>query len=220
MKKLSAILVGMSLVAGAVMAAEPVTSVNVVGYVNTPTLAAKYKLLGVSFNKVGGGPMTIIDVLGTNSIPDGAIVFLYDGLKYVGENFVEGFGWDPGTNDFSRADGFWFTSPNSFDLTMAGEAPSAANAPTSTITLAHGYQLLSNPYPTTMILSNSGLASVASDGDLVIRWTGTAYSGSSFVQDYGWDPGSLSIGPGEGFWYYKLSPGTTNWVEVKPYSFP
>lgn len=220
MKKLSAILVGVSLVAGAVMAAAPVTSVNVVGYVNTQTEAGKFKLLGVTFNKLGSGPMTITDVLGTNGIPDAAVVYFFDGTGYVGEGFIEGWGWDPGTNNVKRADGFWFTSSGNLNLTMAGEAPSVVNGATTTVVLAHGYQMISYPYPVSISISNTALNTIATDADLLYRWSGSNYVGYSFIEGWGWDPSDLTFAPGEGYWYFRNGAGTTNWVEVKPYSSP
>lgn len=219
MKKLGALIVGLSLVAGAVLAANPVTSVNVVGFVQSTVGANKFKSVGWSFNVVGasGGAATIGQILGTNGIPDLTAVYIWNGMQYIGESYYDGIGWDPGTNLISRGDGFWISSPDQFVVTTSGEVPSTMAAST-TNALAHGYQMLCYPYPVAIDLTNSSLNSIATDLDSIYVWTGSNYVGYSYYDGIGWDPGMV-MKPGEGFWYYREGSSAT-WVENKPYSTP
>jgi hypothetical protein len=223
MKKLSAILVGMSLVAGAVMAAGPVTSVNAVGYVQKSVVANQYVMMANPFSKMEAGAtkVTIADVFGTNGIPYGFSVLLFDGTGYVGETFYGVYGWDPGTTDVSRADGFWVLSPATTNLTLSGEVPAASYASNTSYVIQQGYQMIGFPYPAEIALTNTSLATVAAYGDTVLVFNGIGYDGYTYYGSvYGWDPADLVLTPGSGYWYYKPSAGSTNWIETKPYNWP
>jgi hypothetical protein len=218
MKKLSAILVGMSLVAGAVMAAGPVTSVNVVGYVKKDISANQYVMLASPFTKIGGGDRNIYDVLGTNGIPNVTQVLLWDGSQYATEIYYDGYGWDPGTTDVSRADGFWVIAPEGSNLVFSGEVPSASTASNTTTVLTEGYQLIAFPYPVTIALTNTALAAVGQGGDMISAFNGVGYDTYVYYDGYGWDPADLVFQPGVGYWYYRYQVGSVNWIEPIPYS--
>jgi len=222
MKKSVLMVAGSCLLAGMVMAAGPVTSVNAVGYVKMNTVANKWSLMGAPFSKIGGGtgPLTISDVFGTNGIPDSTIVLFWNGHGYVGEGFIDGYGWDPGTNDVSRSDGFWFTAPVSSPIVLSGEVPAASYASNTVTALTHGYQMISYPYPVSIAITNTALATSASDSDILLQWTGSNYVGEGFIEGYGWDPGTMVLQPGAGYWYFRNGAGSAVWTEPKPYNWP
>ena len=221
MKKAGLIVASLVLAGAAAMAQTPVYSVNAVGYVKTTVAPNKYTLLGSPFAKVGSGsaPIVISDLMGTNNaLGDGAVVYFYNGSGYVGETFYQDYGWDPGTNDATRADAFWFTSPTNVSVVFAGEVPGSSYAATTSVAIAHGYQLVSYPYPVSIAASNTALGLVANDLDVVYKWNGTAYVGYTYYLGYGWDPQDLTFNPSEGFWYYRDQPGSVTWNEPMPYS--
>lgn len=203
-------------------AAGPVSSVNAVGYISSTVTGGQYLMMANPFAKVSGsGSMTIKDVFGTNGIPFGMSVYLFDGVGYVGETFAGSFGWLPGTNDISRVDGFWVYSSLTTNLTLSGEVPGGSYASNTVSVLAQGYQMIGYPYPVSIALTNTALASVASFGDTIYAFNGVGYDGCTYAgPSFGWLPAGFTFSPGVGYWYYKTSAGSTNWNEAKPYNWP
>jgi hypothetical protein len=170
MKKLSAILVGMSLVAGAVMAAGPVTSVNAVGYVNINLPAGKFVLAAVPFRDFKS---SIDDVMwgsltGTDDASTADRVWLFDSLSQsyklywkadgVGGGY-DGHMIDPigniATNVFlSPGQAFWIQSQAAVDqvVVLKGEVPNELQA---TNAISAGFTLVGVPYSSSMIIGSN-----------------------------------------------------------------
>lgn len=217
MKKMSVIIASLCVFSAAAMAADPVYSVNVVGYVSATNEASKWYMRGGPFAKIGAGAseVTITDILGTN-IANGTLVYLWNGLGYVPENFSSG-SWSPGTNLISRADGFWMRSTLGFQLTRLGEVPGNSYASNTVTALSPGLQILSYPYPVSCDLTNMQFEAVAANGDTIYKWNGLGWDTTSFSSGK-WGV-NYQFGIGEGFWYKRSSSATaTNWVVSKPYS--
>lgn len=221
MKKISLIVACVGLAGSAAMAADPVYSVNAVGYVKKAMTANAYRLMGAPFAKVNGGnaELTASDVFGVEGIPDNTKIYLWDGTDYVPETFYEGYGWDPNTTLISRSDGFWMTTSLTTDIVLSGEVPSAAYAANTATALAQGYQLITFPYPSAISLTNTVLSTLASDNDKIYVWDGTDYVPYTYYDGYGWDPSDLVVQPGDGYWYYRAGSSVV-WNETKPYQWP
>lgn len=109
MKRMKVLILAMSLVAAVAMAAETnVTSVNVVGYIKLQVEASKYYLVGIQFDSMTAINPTVNDIFGSNSVPDGTQVLLYNGAGYDYEQYVDTIGWMPGTSVLQPGQGFWF----------------------------------------------------------------------------------------------------------------
>ncbi len=200
-----------------VVQAEPVPSVNVVGYISTTNAANTWYMQGGPFAKLGAGAseVTITDVLGTN-IANGTIVYLWNGLGYVGESFAAGV-WSPGTNLISRADGFWMRATLGFQLTRIGEVPSDLYASNTVTSISPGLQILAYPYPVSVGLTNMGLSAIAANGDTIFKWNGLGWDSTSYAGG-AWGT-NFVFQIGEGFWYKRSnSSSATNWTVVKPYT--
>src|SRR5215471_15084186 len=79
--------------------AQPVFSVNVVGYYNITIPGNKFAMIG---NQLPGGPNgtdSAINSVFTNGVPDGSIMFLWNGSGFDSIQYFLGFGWfDPFLN--------------------------------------------------------------------------------------------------------------------------
>lgn len=210
------------LVAVSISTADEVSSVNVVGYKKVETTANVYKILGINFEKVDSTAFefTVSDLFPTNGLPDGAMIYLYNGLGYAGEAYYDGYGWDPNTNKIYRGDAFWFLAPANLTNTFLGEVPASEYAATSDIQLSQGYQFFTYPYPVSIPINDTGLGAVAEDGDVIYAFNGVGYVGYAFYDGFGWDPDTLVLELGVGYWYYKSGLGSVVWTEAKPYDYP
>lgn len=226
MKKLGAFLVGLGLVAGSAMAVNTATSVNAVGYKNiqlTPGLS----LVSCPFVDVASSSgMTIDGLLGT-SMPDGSVLYMFNGVSYNIYSYYLGYGWyddggnPAGTNVINPGSGFWVQVSTNCTLTLAGSVPSVAS---NTVSIAEGLQIVGFGYPVSVTASNSVLSPV--DGDVIYKFGSGAYSLYTYYAGYGWyddggNPANVNLETGEGFWYQRQAGGgATPWVQVKPYVWP
>ncbi|HDD25297.1 MAG TPA: hypothetical protein ENF52_07665 [Chloroflexi bacterium] len=119
--------------------------------------------------------------------------------------------------------GFWIKVPdtaasNEYEVYMLGEVPDRFSAPTSTTDIASGSTLVGYMYPSEILWTNTHLARNAVIGDMMYYWDGTNYiaNNKTFM---GWSDPNLLITPDMGFWFCTSRSGT-NWVEVKPYTWP
>jgi hypothetical protein len=187
-----------------------------VGYIKVDANAGEYKLIGAVFNPLEG-ESTVGSVLGTNDVPAGTKVFLYDksSQKYVQELKHSTLGWLPGTNVIQVGDGMWLLSPSDKAFYLMGEVPYDG---TNAVEVVAGYQLLTFPYPTGIAITNTFLNDVAKPGDKVFTFDGTNYHQALKHSTLGWLPADFTLNPGEGFWYTTSSNFT--WQETKPYEWP
>jgi hypothetical protein len=204
------------LVASAALAETNVLSQNAVGYIKVEAGANQYKLIGSVFNPLEENA-TVASVLGTNDVPAGTRVFLFNqsSQTYVQELMHSTLGWLPGTNIIEVGDGMWLVSPSDKTFYMMGEVP--ANT-TNNVDVVAGYQLLTFPYPTGIAITNTFLNTIAKPGDRVFTFDGTNYHQALKHSTLGWLPADFTLNPGEGFWYTTSSNFT--WQETKPYEWP
>ena len=245
MKKLSAILVGMSLVAGAVMAAEPVTSVNVVGYQKYSAATGSLSLVRCDFLPVGSGVMNVSNVLG-NTLPVGTQLYFWNGSgcqidTYSSADsgppfFTLSTNWSVGTNELKPGSAFWVRLPASapqsaYDFVIAGEVPGNARQPSNSVPVAPGLNMIGYSYPVDTVWTNTSLSKQAVVGDRLYVWNGSGYGVHNYqVSDSGppfftlstnWSDLNLVLKTGEGFWYSReASASGIIWNESAPYSLP
>jgi len=223
MKKLILVAIMTAFVASLAQAqTNQVLSRNAVGYVKLNAEKNKLLLGRTDFIPMNGSYVAS-NIFGTAQWPNGTVVYTYDpslpGYKIDNKGFA---GWS--TNIvFTRGKGFWFKVPatapsNNYDIFLMGEVPDATTAPDTTNTVANGIAQIGYPYPADVYWTNTTLAKGSPNGAIVYTWDGTNYvlNNKSFA---GWANPNLIITPGQGFWY-KNNLATTNWVEVKPYTWP
>lgn len=192
-----------------------VYSVNAVGYVRMDVQAGQFYMIGVPLNVIGGGGVTISDLLGTAGCPEGTLAYVYNGQGYAIEEMLDG-AWDPGTNTVQRGKGFWLKPSEQATINLSGEVPGKRNSATTTTELVEGFQMLCFPYPVSVNLDNAGMALSASEGDTIYLWNG-GYSIHEFIDGL-WDPAITDLAVGQGFWYKRNSTGAVSWNEDIPYN--
>jgi hypothetical protein len=225
MKKLSAILVGMSLVAGAVMAAGPVTSVNAVGYAKRTLPPGKLILCSLGFSSMSTNSIDSVfagQLSGAldSSASDALIKWNPVTQKYENAWKVDGSGlpeydgkWfiddgefppNPSPMTFSPGEAFWIQSKQvaTQEVVFSGEVP---NGVISTNNIVNQMNFVSYPYSAAVGINDptNGLAACAAGGldsavsDALIMWDELA---QKYV--FMW----LVQGSGEiaydGFWFY------------------
>lgn len=189
--------------------------------------------MSTPFSQVGGLALSVDEALGTN-VPDGTTLWFF--VPESGRYFYYLFstfdgGWTDedgnlcGANKILRGEGFWVQAVTNMTVSFAGEVPSAATAPTTTVTIIPGFTLIGHAYPASTVL-NSSLSPV--DGDTIWRYSTATGRYSYYLYstfDGGWtdEDGNLSdvkLNVGEGAWYQSVSASTNVWSQVRPYTWP
>ncbi len=205
----------------AVVSAQTVTSVNIVGYNKYIALEAGLYIAGMQFNNDTNTPETVYGA----SLPVGSEIFAWNGDGYdsalYGEVFVPGQGmvtqWDAAPT-LGNGDGYWIDVAAATEAVLSGEVPAEGSI---TNILSAGVNLISYPYPVERTVIGMEFDPV--EGDEIFMWTGAGYEtalyGEIFVPQQGfvvkWDNETLSVDVGQGFWYDSVA--TQTWVVNKPF---
>ena len=231
-------------------AAEVVSS-NIVGYTKVE-LNAGYNIIGAQFGNVGSGGMEVSSVQGDN-FQSGDQLRLWDpdseeytsfgfyseddGGVYADDTYSQNLGSGWGDDDqvivdqqMSPGTGFWIENAESLVVTLSGEVKD-----TKTLDYSAGYNLLINPRPEPINLSDITSDSLES-GDQIRFWDAESneYTTYAFYSDEdggvyeddsysvnkgaGWGdddqvvPDAV-VGIGEGFWLETASEGTLTFGE-------
>lgn len=209
----------------AAVTAQTVTSANIVGY-NKDVGPAGLHISGFAFQGddstpggVFGDQLPLGTKIYTYANPGGYTIATYEEVfDYGTYTFIPQ--WNPNTQDLGGANGFWVENLSGAEQTaiLSGEVL-MDDSVTNSIVI--GLQLLSNPYPVQATVDSLGFT--PSLGDKIYKYDG-GYTISTYeeVFDYGtytfipqWNPSTVSIGVGEGFWYEAVAPAT--WVATKPF---
>ena len=223
MKKLILVAIMTAFVASLAQAqTNQVLSRNAVGYVKLNAEKGKLLLGRTDFIPMNGSYVAS-NIFGTAQWPNGTRVLFYDtslpGYRTDSKSFA---GWSTNIT-FTRGKGFWFQVPttapsNNYDIFLMGEVPDSTTAPNTTNVVASGITQIGYPYPADVLWTNTTLARGSPNGTILYTWDGTNYipNNKSFA---GWANPNLVLTPGQGFWY-RTANAATNWVEVKPYTWP
>ncbi len=193
MKRFSVLLMAVFALFTTTSLAVEVYSPVTVGFIRIDLQADTWHLLGVSFEQDDEEQTGLADVLGTQGIPDGTRVMVWDAddMKYISSMFFSG-SWS-GDIVLTPGLGFWIRPPVDCVITLAGRASMAEKA---AVPVVEGYQLISSPYPGAVIpldIENP------SDGDQIIAFDGVSYVSSMYFGGQ-WS-GSVVLDPGYGYWY-------------------
>ncbi|TET46716.1 hypothetical protein E3J62_03700 [candidate division TA06 bacterium] len=156
----------------------------------------------------------------------------YDGKWWSSQDFEES------TMDLGPDCGFWIQSRNAAqEMTFVGEVSDTSDR---VISIVSGMQLFGSPYPDTVLLKNSDLiedgatgATTELNADRIWWWDpdSTKYDYAWLVDDTGgpndslwwdsdpWGETSITLRPGEGYWYQTRGNPFT-WSYSKPYDAP
>jgi hypothetical protein len=220
MKKLTALFVGASFMAGAIAsAADTATSVNIVGFQKITCPKGQLVMVSTAFKSLDGTPLKSVNVF-SNQVPNGTSVYAYDSVtaQYKIDNKTIA-GW--GTNiTYDGKMGFFVkVSPsaasNSYDVVMAGEVPMDS---VITNSVYPALNMMGYPYTASIAWTNTSLAKNARNGDTLYVWTGTNYDSYNKTIS-GWGPATnLVINTGMGFWFKSSRTSLTNFFDVRPYN--
>jgi hypothetical protein len=196
--------------AGVASALAQVYSVNAVGYVNV-TAKPGFNLLN---NPLDAGANNTVKALMPADLPDGSIVYTYDGVKFDLNTYEFGE-WTnpnavlaPGTGFFLRLNG---TADKT--ITFVGEVKQG----TLTTPLIAGFNLVGSQVPQDGPIQTI-LGFVPNEGDVVYNWnTGSGSYGLSTYEFGVWDPAQARVGVGEGIWIRAIKAGSwTRTFSVNP----
>jgi hypothetical protein len=186
-------------------------------YVKFDCVAGQYRIASFPLEPLRGTACAVPDIFGTNNLPDGLALLFFNGTNYNAEEYYDGYGWWPGTNEVKRGSGFWMMSYATTSIVLRGRIPT--NTSTS-IGLPTNYWFVSFPYPIEKQLTNSALNGIAHDGDILLRWSVTNWTGAAYDgEEGGWLPTDFKFKVGEGYWYKSVA-ATNTWIENKPYAVP
>jgi hypothetical protein len=181
----------------ATVMADPVYSVNVVGFVNL-NLVSGYSLI---VNPLAATNNAISTILPT--VPDGSTVYQWDPAhqNYANPNtFNADFGgWDYPNSLVQPGESFFINAANAFTATFVGEVRQAISAPLST-PLVPGYNFVGSQVPLAGSLTDT-LTYAANDGETLYLWNTALqhYDVTSYNFDFGgWDGGDPNLALGEG----------------------
>lgn len=211
-----------------------VVSRNAVGYYRVDMQRGEIRMLTYPFfciSATNTPDPTPMNTMSFNTVPPGTCLYLWDAAAsmYRSEvmisNVVSGLKWVPNKNLLTPGKGFWMKIPafapsNRYSIYFYGEIPDDFTAPTATVDVLPGMNMLGYPYPTESVWTNLNIAKTASIGDVVYTFTNGSYHSYACIAGPRWTPGTLILRTGEGFWYKSKTGTTRSWEEPKPYTWP
>ena len=185
--------------------------------------AAEFKIVAHQFAFGDESSVTIDEAFG-GTLPDGSAVYIWDGISYSIYTYFAPTWYNDGWVDASdvtidRGDAVWAKNAGAVDAVVLF----SGNVPMSDFTtnsLISGYNMLANPYPTSITLSELDLSLNPADGDSVLLFDGTSYLVYTYFApvwyDTEWvDASAVVISISSGFWYNTST--ARDWIIAKPY---
>ena len=213
-----------------------VVSRNAVGYVRVDLQKGEIRLLSYPFFCLSTNdytPPTPMNTMFFDTVPPGTCLYVWDAAasmyrsEILVSNRVSGLKWIPNKNLLSPGRGFWMkihpmAPSNYYTIYLLGEVPDDYTAPTSTVDILPGMNLLGYPYPAETQWTNLNLAKTATPGDIIYTFSNGAYQSSAcYMTTNGtcWSQ-NLCLRPGDGFWFKRTAGTALTWEETKPYTWP
>lgn len=181
-------------------AADPVYSVNVVGYHKT-TIPPGFSMIA---NQVDATNNTVGALIPTP--PNGSIIYQFSGTGFVANNYF--FGWSNPNMPLSPGDGAFFFNPLPTALTniFAGEVLTGL----LTNQLPAGFSIQSSIVPQTGTL-DAQLGFPVANGDIIYFFNNQTGQYQAFNYFFGWGGGgSPTPAVGQSFFVFKGT--STDWV--------
>jgi hypothetical protein len=191
MKTKTLILTAALSVAGLASSHAQVFSSNAVGYVNMTVPASTFTAITNPLDAVPNADDTLGDLFPAGTVPDGTVIFKWNGAGYTSNAYDFGAWVDPNMT-LNPGEGLFIACPAETTITFVGEVMQG----TLSTQYASGYTMLGSQVPQAgLVTDDLGLA--VADGTQILQWNGTGYVSSNF--DFGaWDS-QPTIGVGEAF---------------------
>jgi len=210
------------------MASAQVYSQNIVGYSKQEISAGSFMILANQFFGENEASVTIDEAFGA-SLPEDSELYVWNGSGY---NNYAYWDWNGGWSDASsldpvgdveieRGDALWVKNAgSSSEIVVFSGNVSLSNSTTNS--LAVGFNMVANPYPTAVALDNLNI-NPQEDDELYV-WDGSGYNNYVYWDwNGGWSDastldavGDVEIPVGVGFWYKTLVART--WIMPIPFS--
>jgi len=223
MKKTTAILLGTLIASSAVFAQSNVLSRNAVGYIKRTVPAGGLDLVSIPFESMDGSGNTINSSF--SGLQDGSRVSLWDAGAQSYKTFQKSKGsWGtPGTNVVLRGEALFLRAPagSSQEVYLMGEVPDSTTAPSTTVSVVSGLNMVGSGYPVSTAWTGTTLSASLPDGSRVSVWDGSSYVTIQKAKgSWGASGNSLVIEPGDGVFIRSQSGSTIDWNQTKPYNWP
>lgn len=206
-----------------VFAQSEIRSENAVGYVKVTFEKNSYKLVNMGFDSIDGSDLKIEDVFG-DQLPSSTSLSIWDRNSQTYSNYIYNTfaQWGPRDDQYTITKGLGVfvlvpgTAPsNQYTVYLMGEVPDNAG---ETNDVMQGYTGTGYPYPVQIAFTNTQIAQSLPANSVVHFWDDTwiSYTKNAFQ---GWQTDRM-LSPGEGFFIEKFDPGTMQYSEIKPYTWP
>jgi len=242
MRTKTLLIVAGALAVGIVSSQAQVYSQNIVGYANVVITGNQYNMLTVPFDSgVSNGANEVFSgnyALNPGYLPDGTILFRWNGTGFVANVYDTGVGADANNwyngDESATADtpvllpgqGFFLFPPANFTNLYAGTV--AVNSGGSNVMTLTGnqYNMVGCVVPAAGVVSNSVINMYPPDGTILFTWNGTGFAGNVYDTQVGadannWYNGDESataptpvINVGQGFFLFPSS--TYQWTNSLP----
>jgi len=183
--------------------ADPVYSVNVVGFVNL-NLPVGYSLIVNPLAATNNAISTILP-----APPEGSSIYQWDTANqhFQGVNTFAFGAWDIPNAQIQPGEAFFFLAAEAFTATFVGEVRQATTTALST-PLVSGYNFVGSQVPMAGALTGV-LTYTPDDGDSIYRWNAAAqgYFGVISYVFGDWDGGDPVMNLSEGMVLLRSAPG-------------
>lgn len=177
--------------------AQPVYSVNIVGYVNVDVPAGFSMIANQLDNKKGN---MLNDLIPSAEL--GATIYKFSVTGFASSVFIPGLGWTPDAS-LAPGEGAFISQVAASKVTFVGEVMTGPQ----TIALPAGFSIRSSIVPISEKLEDAGFP--AQSGDTIYFFRGGAYVSSVNIPGLGFIP-EAKPNVGEAFWVNLAT--ATNWV--------
>ena len=208
--------------------AQEAYSSSAIGVIKKTIPAGKLVLLSIPLDQESdeGSGFIFGSVPAISNMPNGSYANFWDteNQQWIPQPKTAKSGWGAQKNRLiAPGECFFLKNPGSSDLELviSGEVP--ADASMSRGLPGNALQVVANPYPVAMVLTNFSFASSVPNGSYANFWD---------VDSQSWIPQPKSaksgwgaqknreIAPGEGFFVKPATTAATTWTESRPYSWP
>lgn len=205
----------------------PISSGNMIGYVNIPITNGELKLVSVPFTPMNSKDAFKTSEVFRDSLPVQSRVYSWDSV--LRDWLIATYAWNSraGTNvwrpDVSIKSGQGLlvklpaTPVGTYTISFLGSIPVDS---TIRVPLAGGYTLIGYPYPVEVNITNTVFGTNAVDQDKILywengRWGSVTYAWDKLQEKFTWQPSNIVINIGMGV-FYKSGSARTN-EEVMPF---
>ena len=230
MKKLMAAIVAVATIAGVASAQTEVYSKNAVGYESKSLLSSgRFEFVRVDFRGIGNTTNTFENYMGSQ-LPANTAAYVWNvsSQKWDAAIKTSKSGWGSFSNTPVTLGMSVFlksppASPTNINFYMSGEVPDTAQVNLS-VAGAGSLNAASYGYPVSKPWTNMALANILQANDALYLWNNTNNNWDTFIKTSksGWGTlgNAIIIQPGQGMYAKKSSASSTNWSELKPYTWP